>query len=92
MIRALDDDQRVARRVLGRDEPRRFARAAQAADAEPAALAERVASEAAMPADDDAFRRFDGAGHGGQEGADELAKWPFPDKADASRVPLVEHG
>ena len=92
MVRTLDDDQRIASRVLGGHEPRFVARALEPADAEPAALAERVMREAAMPADHDAIRRFDRPRHGRQKRADELAKRPFSDKADAGRVPLVEHG
>ncbi len=91
MISALDDDQCVAGRVLGGHEPRFLACAPKPADAEPAALAERVPRKAAMRADHHAIRRFDRPRHGRQEGTDEIAKRSFSDKADAGRVALVEY-
>ena len=45
MIVALHDDERVAREVLARDEPRRVGAVARAADAQPLPLAQRVVRE-----------------------------------------------
>ncbi len=91
MISALNNDQCVAGRVLGCHEPWFVACALKPADAEPAALAERVPREAAMHADHFAIGRFDRPRHGRQEGLDEITKRSFSDEADAGRVPLIEH-
>ena len=89
MIGALDDDQRVARQVLGRDEPGRLSVSAQAADTEPATLSQRVAFETAVPPDDDPILRLDRARVARQPGADERAERAFADEADPRRVALV---
>jgi hypothetical protein len=91
VIRALDYDQDVAREVLGGDEPRRLSRALAPADAEPAALSERVSREATMLADDLALRRLDGAGPRRQPAAHEIAERPLADEADAGRIRLSRH-
>ena len=89
VIRALDHDEDVAREVLGGDEPRCLARALAPADAEPAALAERVAREAMVTADNVAFRRLDGAGPRRQPAAHEIAERPLADEADAGGIRLA---
>jgi len=89
MVCSLHDDQRVSREVLGRNEPRRVRRALAPADAEPAALAERVALEPAVAADDLAVQRLDGAGPAREPTADEFAERALADETDAGRVPLV---
>jgi len=89
VFRALDDDQHVAGEILARHEPRRFDCAPAAADAEPAALAKRVALEAAVAADDRAVRRLDRAGAARQPATYEVAERPLADEADSGGVPLV---
>ncbi len=89
VVASLYDDQCVPRQVLGGDEPRRFAGSRQAAHAETAALAERVALESAVPADDGAVRGLDQAGTGWQPGSDELAKGSLADETDSRRVALA---
>ena len=91
MIGPLHDDQSVARLILGSDVPGRIAAARQAADAETAALPERVAFEAAVPAEAVAVCRLDRARLSRQEAPDELAEGAFADETDAGRVALVEY-
>ncbi len=88
---ALDDDQGVTARILRGDEPRRIRAARATADAEPAALPERVALESPVPAEDLALRRLDRPGTSRQEPLDELREWPLADEADPGRVALVEN-
>ena len=59
MIGALHHDEHVAREVLGGHEPGRGAGVRTAADAEAAALADRVALEAPVTADHDALVALD---------------------------------
>ncbi len=89
MVAALDDNQRIPGEVLGRDEPRSIAATAQAADTESAPLAERVALEAVMTADDRAIVRLDRSRAFGQPGADEIPERALADETDARRIPLV---
>ncbi len=86
VVRALDHDEHVPREVLRGDEPRRSAHSREPADAEAAALAERVALEPAMAADDAALSRLDRAGPPGEPSPDEFAERPLADEADAGRV------
>ena len=60
MLVILDDDERVAARVLAGHVPGRIGRARLAADTEPRALPEGVERQAAMLAEAAAFRRLDG--------------------------------
>lgn len=62
MSASLHHRQRVSREILRRDEPGRIGAPAQTADSETTALAERVAFETKMPADDHAVLGFDRAG------------------------------
>ena len=89
MSASLHHDERVPRKVLRRHEPGRIAASAQAADAEPAALTERVTFEAAVSADHRAVHRLDRSGAGRQPRADECAEWALADEADSRRVALV---
>jgi hypothetical protein len=89
VIGALHHDERVAREVLAGDEPWRIAAALAAADAKPAALAERVALEAAVPADHRAMFGLDRARLAGQPAADKLAEGPLADEADSRRIALA---
>jgi hypothetical protein len=89
MAAALDDDERVARKILGRDEPWRVAAAAQAADTETASLAQRVALEAVVPADDRTVIGLDRSRPPRQPGFDETTERTFSDETDAGRIPLA---
>jgi hypothetical protein len=89
---SLHHDERVALEILGRDEPRRLSAAPLAADAEAAALAERVALEAAVAPEEVALDRLDGPRAPRQPGADEVAERPLADEADAGRVALGGDG
>jgi len=91
MIRALDDHERIARDVLGGDEPRRVTAAREPADAEAAALAERIALEPAMAADHGAVMRLDRSRPAWQPAPDEVPERALADEADAGRVALVRH-
>src|ERR1700676_5314120 len=57
VVVSLDDDERVSRRVLGRDEPRQVAAFPRAANTDPLPLAERVVRETLMMTDNAAFGR-----------------------------------
>ncbi len=89
MIAALDDDQRIAGKILGCDEPRCVAATPQTADAETAALTWRVALKTPVTPDHDTVLGLDRARPGRQPRSDECAKRPFADKADPGRVALV---
>jgi hypothetical protein len=89
VIGALHDHERIAREVLAGDEPGRITAALAAADAEPAALSERVALETAVPPDHGALFGLDRAGPAGQPATDEVAEWPLADEADPRRIALV---
>jgi hypothetical protein len=89
---SLHDDECVARDVLRRHEPGCRTALAHSADAEPAALPERVALEPRVPADDRAVRRLDRAGTARNPATDEVAEWPLADEADAGRIALVRDG
>jgi len=89
VIGTLHDHEHIAREVLAGDEPWRVAPALAAADAEPAALSERVALETAVPPDHLAVFGLDRAGLRGQPAADEIAEGPLTDEADAGRIVLV---
>ena len=89
MIGALHHDERVAREVLGGHEPGRAAGVRAPADAEAAALPDRVALEAPVTADHDALVVLDRPGASRQPAADELAERALADEADPGRVPLV---
>ena len=89
VVRALHDDERIAPEILRRHEPGRSARLGAPADAEAAALADRVALEPAVPAELNAVLGLDRTGAAGQPPADELAEGPLADEADAGRVTLV---
>jgi len=82
VIGALHDHERVARDVLAGDEPRCITAVTPAADAEPAALAKRVALETAVPPDHRAMFGLDGADLPGQPAADKITEGPFADEAD----------
>jgi hypothetical protein len=86
---ALNDDERVAREVLGSHEPRRAAGVRATADAEAAALADRVALEAPVAADHDALVALDRPLMTRQPAPDEIAERPLADEADPGRVALV---
>lgn len=92
MVAALDDDERVAGKILGGDEPWRVAAAAQAADAETAPLAERVALKAEVPAYDHAVIGLDRPRPPGQPGPDKTAERAFADETDAGRIRLAGDG
>jgi len=83
MTASLYDNERIAFEILRSDEPRLVATAAQAADSEAAPLAECVALEAEMAADDHAVGRFDRPRPSRQPGSDESAEGPLAYKADA---------
>ncbi len=89
MVAALDHDQRVSRQVLGGDEPGRISGALQAAYAETTALAERVALESTMPANDDTLQGLDRAGSRRKPCSNEFPKGALTDEADPGRVPLA---
>ncbi len=89
MVSALHDHERVAREVLAGDEPGCIIAVLAAADAEPAALAERVALEAAVPPDHRALFGLDRARPPGQPAADKIAEGPLADEADSRRIALV---
>ena len=91
MSGTLHDDERIAGQVLGRDEPGRVAGAAQAAHAEAAALAQRVAFQPAVAADDGPAFGLDRAGASRQPGPDEFAERSFADEADTGRIALVSN-
>ena len=88
MAGALHHDERITFEVLARHEPRFFAAARKTADAESAALAERIALEPAVPADHRAFLGLDRAGTARQPLAHEFAEWPLADEADSRGVAL----
>ena len=89
MIGALHHDERVAREVLGGHEPARAAGVRATADAEAAALTDRVALEAPVMADHDALAVLDRPCATRQPAADEIAERALADEADAGRVALV---
>ncbi len=89
MIGALHHHERVAREVLAGDEPWCIVAALAAADAESAALTERVALEAAVLPDHRAMFGLDRARLPGQPAPDKLAEGPFADEADSRRIALV---
>ena len=89
MFSALDNDECIAGYVLGRDKPGRIAGAAQSADAKTAALAQRVAFQPAVAADDGAASGLDRARTPRQPGPDEFAERALADEADSGRVALV---
>ncbi len=91
MIRPLHDDEDIPRRVLGGDVPGRLAAARQPADAETTALAERVAFESDVPAEEGAVCGFDRPRFTWKEATDELAERTLADETDAGRVALVEY-
>ncbi len=88
MVRALHHDERIAREILGSDEPGRRVRAREPANPEAAALAERVAGQAAVTADHAAAVGLDRAGRGRQPAADEIPERALADEADAGRIAL----
>ncbi len=88
MVVALHDDERVARVILARDEPRQVAAFLRPADPQPLPLAERVVGETVMAPDDRAVRRFDRPRCPRQILRQEVAKRPLADEADARRVLL----
>lgn len=90
MIPALNHNERVARKILAGHEPGRRSAILQAAHTEPAALSERVARKALVPADDLAVRRFDRTRISGQPGFQEIAERTLADETDAGRVALGE--
>ena len=92
VVGALDHDQRIARDVLGGDEPGRATRIRAPADAETAALPDGVALEAPVTADDGALVILDGPGASRQPAADEVAERPLADETDPGRIPLVRDG
>src|SRR5690606_6444447 len=87
---ALHHDQRVVRQVLRSDVPGGLAAVLAAADAKAMALPQRVVHEPAVLADRFAFRGTDGTQTRREIPREELSKRPFPDKADAGAVLLVE--
>src|SRR5688572_20671618 len=89
MIGALHRDERVAREGLGGHEPGRAAGVRATADAEAAALPDRVALEAPVTADHDALVVLDRPCATRQPVADELAERAFADETDPGRVALV---
>src|SRR5262245_13890042 len=89
MLRTLHHDEHIAREVLARDEPGRVATARETADAEAAALAERVALEPAVTPDHAAVLGLDRAGPSGQPLPHELAEGTLSDEADSGRVALL---
>jgi len=89
VIGALHHHERVAREVLAGDEPGRIAAALAAADAEPAALAERVALKAAVPPDHCAMFGLDRARPPGQPAPDKITEGPLAYEADSGRIALV---
>jgi len=88
MAAALDDNQGIASEILGGDEPGRLGLAPEPADAESAPLAERVALEATMLADDGAIEALDRARAAGQPLADEVPERALADETDAGRIAL----
>ena len=91
MIPALDDDERVAHKVLACDEPWGSHTVLQSADTQAAALSERIACEPLMPANDHAVDGFNRTRNARQPGLQELAEGPFADEADAGGIWLVEY-
>ncbi len=92
MIVALHDDERIARAILARDEPRQVAAFLRPADPQPLPLAERVVGETVMAPDNRAARRFDRPRCPWQILRQEVAKGPLADEADARRVLLGPGG
>src|SRR3569832_1848920 len=88
MLVALYHDQRVARHVLGGDEPGLGAAVLLPADAEPLALAEGVVRQALMAAADVAFGCSHVAGVARQVAFEEFAEVALADEADAGAVLL----
>ncbi len=91
MVPALHDDERVARKVLARDEPWGCHAVLQSADTQTTALPERIARKALMLADDQAVGRLDRTRLARQPGLQELAEGTLTDEADAGGVALVEY-
>jgi hypothetical protein len=89
MIGALHHDERVALELLGGHEPGSAAGVRTTADAEAAALADRVALQAPVTADLDALVVLDRPWATRQPAADEIAERALADEADPGRVALV---
>src|ERR1700757_222094 len=90
MIVPLDDDERIAQRVLGGDIPRLLGVPGAAAETQAASLAQGVEGESVVGAELLAVRRFDRPGGARHVALDELSKRPLADEADAGAVRLVE--
>lgn len=91
MIPALHDDERIASKVLGSDEPWRRRAVLQSADTQAAALSERITRKALMLADDHAVSRLDRTRLARQPGLQELAERTFTDEADTGGIAFVEY-
>ena len=89
MVASLNDNQGVPRQILAGDEPGSFAGASHAANAEAAALAERIALETPVLTDDGTVHSLNWAGTRRQPGPDELAEGTLADETDTGRVPLA---
>src|ERR1700693_1835943 len=86
----LNDDEHVARGVLGRNEPRRLGVAAPAADRQSRALPERVEGKPAVRSERRALRSLDRARLIRQKPREKLGKRALADEANARTVGLVE--
>jgi len=86
MIVPLHGDERIAREILARDEPRRVGAIARAADPKALPLAHRVIGEPVVPADRRALRSDDRARCSREVAREEIAKRPLADETDACRI------
>ena len=91
MILILDDDERIAPRVLVGHVPGRGGGAGAAAEPESGSLPQGVQREAAMLADDLTRVVLDRARLGAQVAAQKFLERPLADEADAGAVRLVVH-
>ena len=89
MIVPLDHDERVARRVLRGDVPRRIAAVAASPDAQAAALADGEEREPGMLADPRPVPGFDGTRSGVDETGEEGREAALADEAQTGAVGLV---
>ena len=91
MVPALDDDEGVAYEILAGDEPWGSHPVLPPADAEAAALPERVARQPLMLANDLTVGGFDRSRNAWEPGFQELTEWSLTDEADAGGIGLVEN-
>src|SRR5215813_11118172 len=86
MIMPLHYDQRVARTILRRNEPRQLRALARAADAQSLPLTQRVIRKTVMTSDFTSIDRDDRTRHARQIAREKIAKRPLADEANAGRI------